>query len=239
MEYMRPPITFCVNGHNICNICKPKICDCPTCRQPFSDIRNLALETLARDIKYPCTYRKYGCKQMFAHDKIGEHQDKCWYCPQACPYVKLEKETCNWTGNYSDIKGHLKDKHGELWCDYVEGNVRTLHGFHTPERYRIFVFAYNEVFYRTFHVKDDTVYALLLHIGLPENAAKYRYKVEFVNNDKTEGVTVMHLARSVAENLDDIFKSGNCGKLHYDVVSRFKNEEGNVKFTMEICRVGN
>jgi E3 ubiquitin-protein ligase SIAH1 len=237
MEYMRPPITFCVNGHNICNICKPKIRDCPTCRQPFSDIRNLALEMLARDMKYPCTYRKYGCKEMFAHDKIGDHQEKCRYSPQICPVAKLDLASCSWTGNYSDIKGHMKDKHSERCCEYIEGQVRDLEDVGTAKWYVRFLFAYNEVFYRSFHLKGDVFYALLQYIGPAENAAKYRYKVEFVNKDKTEGITAMHLARSVAENLDDIFKSGNCGKLHCDVVTRFKKEDGIVNFTMEILKV--
>ena len=57
MEYMLPPITFCLNGHNICNNCKPMLTNCPTCRQPFVNIRNVALEKLARQMKYPCTFR--------------------------------------------------------------------------------------------------------------------------------------------------------------------------------------
>jgi hypothetical protein len=176
---------------------------------------------------------------MFAHDKIGEHQEKCRYSPQICPVAKQEIASCSWTGNHSDIKGHMKQKHSDLCCNYIKGGVRTLGRFTIPKGYNTFVFAYNELFYRKFRVKDDTVYAVLLHIGLPENAAKYKYKLEFVNKDKTESITVKHVARSFAENLDDIFKSGNCGKLHYDVVSRFKNEEGNVDFTMEILRTGN
>jgi TPP-dependent pyruvate/acetoin dehydrogenase alpha subunit len=48
------------------------------------------------------------------------------------------------------------------------------------------------------------------YIGPPENADIYKYKVKFVNNDKTEGVSVMHLIRSFDENTEDIFKSGYC-----------------------------
>jgi hypothetical protein len=83
------------------------------------------------------------------------------------------------------------------------------------------------------------IYVIVQYIGPPENAAKYKYKVEFVNKDETEGVAVMHLTRSSGENLDDIFKSGNCGKLAYDVVSRLKSEENYVKFKLEILKVGN
>jgi hypothetical protein len=35
--------------------------------------------------------------------------------------------------------------------------------------------------------KDDIFYAVLMYVGPVENAAKYKYKVEFVNKDDTEG----------------------------------------------------
>jgi len=38
--------------------------------------------------------------------------------------------------------------------------------------------------------------------------------------------------------LDDILKSGNCGKLHYGVVSRLTDEMSKLKFKIEILRVG-
>ena len=42
MEYMRPPIILCANGHNICNICKQKVPHCPICKQQFLNTRNIA-----------------------------------------------------------------------------------------------------------------------------------------------------------------------------------------------------
>ena len=62
--------------------------------------------------------------------------------------------------------------------------------------------------------------------------------MEFVNNDDTESVTVMHLTRSFNEDLDNILKSGNCVKLHYDVVSRLENKERVLKYKTAIFPVG-
>lgn len=78
-----------------------------------------------------------------------------------------------------------------------------------------------------------------MYVGRAENAAeyKYEYKVEFVNTDHTEGVTVMHLTRTADENLRDIYRSGSCGKLHYDV-SRLRGEVSKLKLKIEIIRVG-
>jgi hypothetical protein len=102
-----------------------------------------------------------------------------------------------------------------------------------------FIFVYDEVFFRQFCEKNGMFYVVVQYIGPPDNAAKDKYKVEFVNTDDTEGVTVMRLTRSFDENLDDIFKSGNCGKLHYDVVKRLATQKAYIKFKLEILKVGN
>ena len=77
------------------------------------------------------------------------------------------------------------------------------------------------------------------YIGPPENAAKYKYKVEFVNTVNTEGVTLMLLTRSFDENLDYVLKSENRGKLHFDVVNRLKTQKARIKLKLEILKVCN
>jgi len=242
LEYLKPPILLCANGHKICRICRQKVTKCPTCKDHFVDTRNLALEDLARQVIYPCKYRSYGCTDTFSHDNIVGHQAKCRYIPQVCPVAKLAIGKCSWTGSYDDIKGHLEENHLEVCCEYVEGDFKFLYNlpsYGSGIKLFCFIFAYNEVFFSLFLAERNVFYAVLLYVGPPENAAKYKYIVEFVNKDNTEGVTVMHLTRSSDENLDDVYNSGKCGKLLYEVMSRLKDEKGNVKFKLEISRVGN
>jgi hypothetical protein len=152
--------------------------------------------------------------------------------------VKLPDGRCSWTGMYDGIKEHLKEKHSDKCYDYVEGKLRALSNISATMCLSEFVFALNEVFYFRFQANVNTFYAVLQYIGPAENAAKYKYKVEFVNKDNTEVVTTMHVTSSFSENLDDIFGAGNCGKLHYDVVSRLRDEKCRVRFKMEILRFG-
>jgi len=237
-DYMVPPIILCENGHNICDICRPKIPVCPTCRHLFLNATNVALEKLARQVTYPCPYQKYGCEEVFVYDTIREHQHRCDYRPQTCPVYKLPNVKCGWTGSYNGIKKHLMEEHRGDCYEYVDGMYRVLKNIAAPMSLSQFVFALNEIFLFRLQVNNDTLYAVLLYIGPAENAAKYKYKIEFVNKDDTEGVTVMHLTRSFDEKLDDLFKSGNCGKLHYDVVRRLTDEMSKLRFKIEILRVG-
>jgi E3 ubiquitin-protein ligase SIAH1 len=238
MEHMVPPIRMCVNGHNICDICRPKFHHCLNCRGQFLSTRNVALEKLARVVKYPCPYQKYGCEEFLVHDMFREHLDRCHYRSQACPSSKVSFVKCSWSGIYDDIKEHLMEHHHDTCYEYVPGKFIIMKNIEPHMILSQFVFALNEVFFLRFQANSDTLHAVLQYIGPAENAAKYKYEVKFVNWDDTEGVTVMHLTRSFDENLDDIFKSGNCGKLHYDVVRRLGIKEGVLKFKGEIFRVG-
>ena len=240
MEYMRPPIRMCVNGHSICNICRPKLDDCPICRRQFLKTRNVGLEKLVQEVKYPCTYRQFGCEEVLVHDKLDEHQAKCLYRQLKCPAARyISGMQCDWMGKYNEVKNHLMENHPEMCLDYGEVELRPflLLCFHAW--CNKFVFIYDEVFFRLFCERNGMFYVVVLYIGPPKNAAKYKYKVEFVNKDDTEGVTVMHLSRSFDENVDDIFRSGNCGKLHCDVVRRLTTQKDYIKLKLEILKVGN
>ncbi|PSN48680.1 hypothetical protein C0J52_04785 [Blattella germanica] len=77
-EYMCPPITLCQAGHNICARCRPGLQfsggnKCPRCGRVLLDTRNVALESIARGLKYPCRYSPAGCKLKFSMDEIGKH----------------------------------------------------------------------------------------------------------------------------------------------------------------------
>jgi len=238
-EYMGLPITMCIYGHNICGICKPKFKDCPNCRNMFLSARNEALEKLAREVKYSCTYQQFGCKEVLALYMLVEHQAKCPYGQLTCPATDhpLYIQPCDWTGNHKEVKKHLMEKHLEMCVDYGEVESRTLHAFSTLCGFDKFVFFYDEVFFRTVSMMNDMFCVFVHYIGPPENAAKFQYRVTLVNKDNTEGVAEIHLTSSFDEDLDDVFKSENCWKLHFDAVSRLQTQEGDLKFKLELLKV--
>jgi hypothetical protein len=174
---------------------------------------------------------------MFSHGTVGGHQVKCLHIPQKCPVSKLAFGNCSWTGSYSDIKGHLKENHLEECYEYVEGDFKYLYRLTSGMKFFCFIFAYSEIFFYLFQQKDHIFYNVLLYVGPAENAAKYKYKVEFVNEDNTEGVTIMYVTRCYDEDLDKVYGSGGCGKWPYEVMNYLKDKEGNVKFRLEIVSV--
>jgi hypothetical protein len=93
----------------------------------------------------------------------------------------------------------LKENHHEECCEYVEGDFKFIYKLTDGMKLFCFIFAYNEIFFSLFQEENNIFYAVLLYVGPAKNAAKFKYKLEFVNTDNTESVTVMHLARGADE----------------------------------------
>lgn len=234
-EYMLPPIGLCENGHNICSNCKPKLKQCPTCRKPLLNIRNLALENLTRKMEYPCTNRKFGCKETHSADIIIDHQSTCVYAPFTCPFLKDSK--CSWSDILKNLKKHLLHSHSE---DVREQNGETNLIIYPDSRELKgckVMFAYNEIFYIYIQRRMNNYYIVVTYVGKPENASKYGYKISFKKSGSIENITVCHVSRSINEELGKIFESGDCFKLPYELLKRYVTQDGHLRYKLEIFKV--
>jgi len=174
-QYMVPPITICLDGHNICNNCRPTVLSCPTCKQKFLNTTNVSLENLSLQMKFPCRYNKYGCKDTFLYNAFREHEAICGYSPQTCPvdYLRLRR-ICTWTGIAKDVKKHLQTAHKDDCEDYNEARSLFLPGSNVSTfRYKL-LFAYNEIFCFRFLIQRGIMYVVLHYIGQAENDLKYQ-----------------------------------------------------------------
>jgi hypothetical protein len=215
---------------------------------------------LATEVKYPCTYREHGCREIHKLDLIGGHQEKCQYIPQQCPVDKLNLGNCTWTGISSKINPHLKEAHNDVCVDYYghgllhnRGNLFSpsysivtrinrgpfqISGVTPATKHCKLIFADHDVFCSRSEIKNDIFYYVLLYISPAAEAAKYRYKLQFFNKESKESLAVCLLARSWDEDLSEVHNSGNCVKLYPEQFSRFANESSELAFSMEIITVG-
>jgi hypothetical protein len=151
-------------------------------------------------------------------------------------FFQIPELKCSWRGNLADLKEHITTVHSE-WSLEPRGSFTTdLVDIKPSRRYSYIIFAYDEIFYKHFSVKNGNFWGVLQYIGPKENAAKFRYKIVFDSNDDSGSITVCHVTRSFEESMDDIRGTGKCIKLHYDVVKNFVNAKNNLKFHMEIFR---
>ena len=227
---------LCENGHNICNICRPKFTHCPTCEQQFLNTRNVALEELATEVKYPCVYRNYGSREIYSFDLIGEHKEKCQYIPQSCLVNKLNIGFCTWTGISSSMKSHLKQAHASMCMEYYGRYQDSIHiSGVTPNIGRAkFIFTGDAILCSRSKITNDVFYSVLQYTGPAADAAKYSYRLEFFNKEHKEGLSKTLLATSLDEDLSEIHNAGNCVKLYPEQFNRFTNEGSELAFSIVI-----
>jgi hypothetical protein len=215
MEYMLSPITMCEKGHNICSNCRSVLNKCPTCNQQFINARNVSLENLARDVQYPCIYRKSGCKKLIFQEQITEHQAECPYGSHKCPFAKLANDNCKWEGAVADIKSHIRAEHHRR-VSVVTGKQSIVCTNYT---YCRALFAVGEVFLYFSKVKDGIFYICVLYVGPKERASDFKYKIRITTTDRRETASMTLMTRSFTEDVQEIFGNGNCAFFHYNFVT--------------------
>jgi hypothetical protein len=83
-------------------------------------------------------------------------------------------------------------------------------------------------------IRENVFYSVLQYIGSAADAANYRYTVEFINKQHTEGFVITQQVRSFLEVLSEIQSSGNCVKLYADQFKRFMDVERALIFSVKV-----
>jgi E3 ubiquitin-protein ligase SIAH1 len=236
-EYMLPPIAMCESGHNICSNCRPNLVKCPSCRQPFLNLRNRAFEKLSLMADHPCCYKSYGCQLVFKADMKTDHEILCPYRPYTCPLLRDDQIKCQWSGILKNLKKHIKKTHKDRLTDIKSGKHVCIRRYKENHKYTRIILAYEEMFYEQFEVIDNTFYFVIQHIGPQVYDSKFQYNFNLVSSDNVEFVTIGFVARSCIVDMENIYRSGQCVKLCYDTVRNFLDKSSNLKFDFGIKRI--
>ena len=103
------PIFQCDSGHIHCNICHPKLQNCPICRIKLgAQIRSLMTEKIFTQIQVKCVYEQ--CSKLVLIQSIQNHEEKCEFRVINCPISKIcqEKIVVN------SLQKHLNETHATL-----------------------------------------------------------------------------------------------------------------------------
>jgi hypothetical protein len=227
MEYMVPPIKLCTNGHNICSKCRESLQCCPTCRAKFSEIRSVALENIARRLKFPCVNRQNGCLELFSIEHITKHHAICVYGKIKCPFHLLKM--CSWNGLKNDLKGHAKAAHrGWFW-------QKPTFLFPLLSEYLVILSYFGELFTFYKQKKDGRYYAAVQLIGPSSEASKYKCEFTLRAANGIEQICNTFLVQSYSEDFETIFNSGICLSLDEKTEKHFvKGNEFNMTATLSI-----
>ena len=219
-ECMVPPITICENGHNICPKCRPKLSNCPSCTKPFLDVRNLALESLSRQA---ITVEGQQTPVRFPHNVD-------------CPFARISKDICPWKGPVTGIKDHVKVFHKNLNDTFEVSGVFTvvLTGLSPSQHYRKAVFIADELFYIYWRIKDGSFYCAVFYVGEQEKSSNYKYRFVLTTDSDNMKISMSFPTRSILENVEELFHSGDCVILNYNTLLKFINPNMNLECEFQI-----
>lgn len=214
-DSIRPPATICETGYAICNRCGRLLKDYPTCAGSPPDIRSYATDNTAR---------------LAIHEPY--RTDVCY-----CPISLTSRSQCPWVGKLEEIKKHIIQNHDKRIAD-KSGKFSMPFTNVTPQAsYSMVISTLGEVFLRRVQIRDHNFYLVVMYIGPLKNASKFKYSFTINKKNSVENISICQKTRSFTENCEDIYRSRNCIKLHYDVVSDFLVDNSDLPNVMEISRV--
>jgi hypothetical protein len=211
----KPFISLCEKGHYVCSRCSPPPLEsCPACDNPQGR-RNSVVEAFAG----------LTLKDASLTTQCG------------CPVSVTTGLQCSWTGKLDEIKKHIIQNHDKRIADKT-GKFSMPFTHVTPQAsYSLVISTLGEVFMRRAHIRDENFYLVVMYIGPQKNASKYKYSFTISRKNSVENISICQKTRSFLENCDNIYRSRNCVKLHYDVVSDFLLDSSELPNVMEISKV--
>jgi E3 ubiquitin-protein ligase SIAH1 len=235
-KYLVPPISFCDKGHNVCSVCRPKLSRCSECQQPYLKSTNQALENIVRQVSFPCIYKKNGCQESFPVQLVQEHEEDCPCSPYNCPVILAGRRRCPWKGLRLEMMEHLQNNHkDDIWEGagvYSKKQMLSSTGLHNDV-----VITFGEIFYVQFRGQNNNYYGFVKYIGPKRGAKQYRSSISIVSKDGNESVMSCYITNNFQEDNEEIISTGKCLKLHYDVVRKFLDHDGNVYVKIEISKI--
>lgn len=179
-DHVAPPIYQCALGHVLCADCWQKVSNCPLCRGPRQDIRNLVMEQLAERLRFPCRH----CRQFLDYADWQRHEAACDLRPFVCP---LPGGACKWEGVLGEIYDHLTSDHRNVIAYEAKEVAFHLTGV-TTYGGRAWVLLLN-CFGRQFLATvtwdtRDVMRAAVKIIGRPEDAARFTYTLRLGFNNR-------------------------------------------------------
>ena len=227
-EYMLPPIKLCTGGHHLCSKCRHTFLCCPICRAKLSETRNMALESIASRVKYPCTNRQSGCLEKFSIEHIAEHRAVCVHEKIKCPF-KLNNN-CSWNGFKSNLKKHAKAAHvGYFFESSSRSSV-------FEDRIMTFFSCFSKLFVQYKRIRDGRFYCAVQLIGTSKEASKYKCEFTLRAANGIEQISNTFLVHGYSEDFEAIFNSGKCFCVDEAVVRHYVVKK-ELKLTVTISPV--
>lgn len=237
LQYMLSHIILCENGHNICTNCRSTFSECPSCKGRFLKVRNIALEDIAQNAIYPCKNRQGGCNEVLSLDDKVAHELTCLYEKRVCPFTKLSGDSCVWTGTLSQVVDHVRCDHGSQAQNSLGIFVLKLETVCASKRYMQAVFAFGELFFIFWEIKECLIQFAVFHAGPNTDTEEFTYKFS-VKRDN-EKISMRAICHSYLQETSTVLQPGECVVLPYGTMLKYLSKNSNLSCDIKIRKCPN
>jgi len=234
------PIYQCEQGHIHCNTCHPRLKNCPVCRGPIGNTRNLVVEKIISKLPVRCTNFENGCQETRALlDQIIEHEKYCEF-----RMVKCFSKLCDKTVAFKNLVEHVKTTSKPPHFIRVKNGPKTNWSISANYKYEFLIEDFGKDFGELFKdrrvgvsvVIDDNTGCQVVRvffIGLPELAKKLRSIITFKSTDAGNDFEVT-FKRSVIAYQNTLSDITPCVSLHPNILSEIVNDLNRYKMEISI-----
>jgi len=224
-ESMMPPIFQCSEGHLICNVCRPKITKCPTCRKELGNIRNRALEQCVAKVLLPCSFACNGCPEKIRVRDMKKHLEVCKYRSYACP---RSRSKCSWEGPIDSISDHLVNRHKMkvVETSEIDETYSNPQGIANAVWEGPILKCHGHEFILHFEQRQTGQFcAFLRFIGAKKDANRFAYSIRVERHGRS--LTWTGVPRSILTSVKSVEDVQDCLVLNRDMALFFsKSEKG-------------
>lgn len=135
------------------------------------------------------------------------------------------------------MRDHLLKNHQSFIWEGTGERIRKKKWVTATGLYNEVIIAFGEIFYIQFRGHDKNYYALVKYIGPKGQAKEYRSSISIISKDGNEMVSACYATSNHTEEAEDIITDGKCLKLHFDVVRKFLDNDGNMYTKVEISKI--
>lgn len=237
-DYVLPPILQCHSGHLVCSSCRSKLTCCPTCRGALGNIRNLAMEKVASNVKFPCKHSSYGCTATLIYTEKGDHEETCELRPYLCP---CPGASCKWQGALELVMPHLMMSHKSITTLQGEDIVFLATDINLPGAVDWVMmqscFGHHFMLVLEKQEKYDghqQFFAIVQLIGSRKEAENFAYRLEL--NGHRRRLTWEAMPRSIHEGVASAILNSDC--LVFDTsIAQLFSDNGNLGINVTISIV--
>lgn len=199
----------CCSGHSVCGYCRQKYTMCPICKEPFLNIRNIPLETMAMTVKcFECVNKDAAnCSEKLTLMEKEQHEKIC----QNTEHIKCPIEKCSWKGNLQTLSGHWLSKNMALKPYKADNICHTIIKRNGYSYYTNMVNAHNVSFFFKCTLKEENFFWAVQYVGDYNRAEDYYYEIEIFKPGKWKNkFTLSSYCQAINVHNEDLFKPGVC-----------------------------